>query len=124
MTRWFLRLLTSSAMRDLARRSKNLSTAQRLDLARRIKADHRLPLKVRYLLPLVVLYVGLPLDFIPDFIPVVGKLDDLAAMTAGSALLFRHERAQVLEEHLAAVEAGVAGDVPPKKFISPSWRWL
>jgi uncharacterized membrane protein YkvA (DUF1232 family) len=112
-------------MRDLARRSKQLSTSQRLDLARRIKADQRLPIKVRYLLPLVVLYVGLPLDLIPDFIPVAGMLDDLAAMTAGSALLFRHERAAILEEHLSAVEAGVAeGEAPPRKTISPSWRWL
>src|SRR5437762_1691464 len=125
MTRWLFRRFTSGPMRDIAQRAKRLTMAQRLDLGRRIKADHRLPLKVRYLLPLVILYVGLPLDLIPDFVPVVGQLDDLVAMVTGSALLFRRNRLVVVEEHLAAVEAGIIGTTvttDKRRFVPARWR--
>src|SRR5437899_3198966 len=50
------------------------------DIARtivRLAADPRLPTTVKVALAAAVLYLLSPIDLIPDFIPVLGALDDL-----------------------------------------------
>ena len=52
----------------------------------------RHPLAPRWLLPgvgLVVLYVLSPIDLIPDFIPVVGLLDDVVVVPLAIRFLLR-----------------------------------
>lgn len=43
----------------------------------------RAPLGVRVVLVLLVLYLASPIDLIPDFIPVLGQLDDLLVIAWG-----------------------------------------
>lgn len=57
-----------------------------LYLARR---DPRIPWYAKALALLVVGYAFSPIDLIPDFIPVVGYLDDLILIPLGIALLMR-----------------------------------
>jgi uncharacterized membrane protein YkvA (DUF1232 family) len=45
-----------------------------------------------------------PIDLIPDFIPVVGHLDDLMLVPLGLFLLLRLIPAPVMAEHRAAAE--------------------
>jgi uncharacterized membrane protein YkvA (DUF1232 family) len=45
-------------------------------LIRRLVADTTLPREVRIRLGLVLAYLALPIDLIPDFIPVLGYADD------------------------------------------------
>ena len=45
-------------------------------LCRRLLADRRVPWRHRALLAGLVAYLASPLDLIPDFIPVLGYLDD------------------------------------------------
>lgn len=47
---------------------------------------------------LVVGYALSPIDLIPDFIPVIGYLDDLIIVPAGIALLIKMIPKEVLEE--------------------------
>ncbi len=51
--------------------------------------DPRTPLLVRWLALAVAAYALSPVDLIPDFIPVVGYLDDLILVPAGLALVIR-----------------------------------
>lgn len=47
-----------------------------LRLVRRLAADKSLPRGVRVRLGLLLAYLALPIDLIPDFIPVLGYADD------------------------------------------------
>jgi uncharacterized membrane protein YkvA (DUF1232 family) len=47
---------------------------------------------------LIIGYVLSPIDFIPDFIPVIGYLDDFIIVFAGISLLIRMIPKEILEE--------------------------
>lgn len=55
---------------------------------RRTWQDPRTPWAARLLLLAAIAYVLLPMDIVPDVIPVLGWLDDLAILPA-AMLLFR-----------------------------------
>ena len=52
-----------------------------LRLIRRLAADPGLPRGVRIRLGAVLVYLALPIDLIPDFIPVLGYADDAIIVT-------------------------------------------
>lgn len=64
-------------LRDTAQRLKTEFAVYRLVLS-----HPRTPWMARILLGLAVGYVLLPFDLIPDFIPVIGHLDDLVIVPA------------------------------------------
>ena len=53
-------------------------------LLRRLLADGRVPRRRKAVLVALIGYLVLPIDLVPDFIPVAGQLDD--AIVAGLAL--------------------------------------
>ena len=60
--------------------------------------DPRLPWYARLFAALVVGYAFSPIDLIPDFIPVLGYLDDLALLPLGVWLALRMIPAEVLAD--------------------------
>ena len=60
-----------------------MTKAQLRELARAAKTA---PFRVKLVLALLVLYLASPLDLIPDFIPVLGQLDDV--LIAGVVLRY------------------------------------
>ncbi len=62
----------SAKLRQIARDAQREIAVYRLALA-----DARTPLPAKLALGLAVGYLLLPFDLIPDFIPVIGQLDDL-----------------------------------------------
>lgn len=50
-------------------------------LLRRLAADRTLPRGVRIQLGLLLAYLALPIDLIPDFIPILGYADDAIVVT-------------------------------------------
>ena len=99
--------MASRRTKRLARRVRGLSWRAKIDLAKRLLVDDRIPAPVRLVVPLLVLYLALPLDLIPDFIPVIGQLDDILVVAIGVALLARYVPERVLDQHLAELEPAV-----------------
>jgi uncharacterized membrane protein YkvA (DUF1232 family) len=75
--------------------------------------DPRVPWYARLLGACVVGYALSPIDLIPDFIPVLGYLDDLIVVPLGIALLIRLIPPPVLAESRAAARA--AADRPTSR---------
>ena len=72
--------------------------------------DPRVPWYAKALGLAVAAYALSPIDLIPDFIPVLGYLDDLILVPLGIALVMKLIPADVLAEHRA--EALAAQDRP------------
>jgi len=72
-----------------------------LYLARR---DPRIPWYARLLAIVIVAYALSPIDLIPDFIPVLGYLDDLVIVPLGIVLLAKLIPVQVLDEYRMKAE--------------------
>lgn len=72
-------------------RLKVWAAALKRDVAALVIAvrDPRTPLIARIVATLVVAYALSPIDLIPDFIPVLGYLDDLVLVPLGLALVLR-----------------------------------
>jgi uncharacterized membrane protein YkvA (DUF1232 family) len=72
-----------------------------VDLASR---DPRVPWYAKLVALLVVAYALSPIDLIPDFIPVIGYLDDLMLMPLGVLLVIHLVPSGIMAEHLATAE--------------------
>ena len=70
--------------------------------------DPRVPWYAKAVGVCVVAYALSPIDLIPDFIPVLGLLDDLVLVPLGLLLVVKLIPADILAEHRAAA-AAVAG---------------
>jgi len=60
--------------------------------------DPRTPWYARLMLLIVVGYALSPIDLIPDFIPIIGSLDDLIIVSLGFFLAMKMIPKEVLEE--------------------------
>ncbi|MFH1368004.1 MAG: YkvA family protein [Elusimicrobiota bacterium] len=69
--------------------------------------DKRTPWYARLIAVLVVLYAVSPVDLIPDFIPVIGHLDDIIIIPLGIYMAFRLIPPEVLKDHRARSEEAV-----------------
>ena len=58
-------------------------------LVSRLARDRRVPRRTRLWLGAAGVYLASPIDLIPDFIPVLGYLDDLILVPLGIALVLR-----------------------------------
>ena len=73
--------------------------------------DPRVPWYAKAVGACVVAYALSPIDLIPDFVPVLGYLDDLVLVPLGLLLVLRLIPADILAEHRAAAAAVVARPV-------------
>ncbi len=73
-----------------------------------VARDPRVPWSARVVIALVLAYAASPIDLIPDFIPVVGHLDDLIVVPLGIALAIRLIPAQVMVDARQRTEAAMA----------------
>ena len=76
---------------------KTLDALQRETLALAFAArDPHVPWTARAVIALVLAYAASPIDLIPDFVPVLGQIDDLIIVPLGVALAVRLIPPQVM----------------------------
>jgi len=71
----------------------------------RLFRDRRVPILPKALLVLTLVYVVSPLDIIPDFIPVIGEMDDVVVVLSGLWLFIRLCPPEVVRETVHDIAA-------------------
>ncbi len=77
-------------------------------LLHRLATDSSLPRSVRVRLWLLFGYLALPIDLIPDFIPVLGYADDAIITCAVLRSVVRRAGAEVVRRHWPGTHDGLA----------------
>ena len=77
-------------------------------LVRRLAGDGTLPRGVRWRLWLLLAYLLLPLDLVPDFLPVVGYADDAIVIALVLRSVTRAAGPEALERHWPGTPEGLA----------------
>lgn len=91
----------------------------------RLTFDKRVPLALRVLVPLAILYALSPVDFIRDRVPVVGRFDDLIVLVLAVLLLTKLAPRHVVDEHLGRPRASSRPeDRDPSKVVDGSARLI
>jgi uncharacterized membrane protein YkvA (DUF1232 family) len=104
------RRLPPGIVRDLAAFIPDCVTA-----VRRLRRDPRVPRRARIAIVLAGIWVASPIDLIPEFIPVIGPLDDIVVV----ALALRYAARQVPHEVLLAAWPGERRIIDRLLGISP-----
>jgi uncharacterized membrane protein YkvA (DUF1232 family) len=68
-------------------------------LCRRLIADPRVPVRHKLALRALAGYLELPLDLIPDFIPIIGRLDDALVVALAIRAARRSADAELIRQH-------------------------
>lgn len=76
-------------------------------LTRRLAADPTVPRGVRIWLIVLLVYLLLPIDLVPDFIPVIGYADDAIIVALVLRFATRHAGADALDRHWPGTPQGL-----------------
>lgn len=77
-------------------------------MLRRLAGDKTLPGGVRVRLWLLLAYLALPIDLVPDFIPVIGYADDAVIVALTLRSVARRAGPEALEKHWPGTPDGLA----------------
>ena len=90
--------------------------------------DPRVPRAAKLVIVLVVAYALSPIDLIPDFIPVLGYLDDMLLLPMGIALAIKLMPRDVWEDCKSQARAELASELPRNRaaaiVIATVWLTL
>ena len=94
-------------------------------LLRRLAADPALPREVRIRLALLLGYLALPIDLIPDLVPVLGYADDAIVVALALRLVVRRAGPEALAHHWPGTPEGLCtlhrlAQLPPSSGSSDS----
>lgn len=77
-------------------------------LVRRLAGDGSLPRSTRVTLGLLVAYLVIPIDLVPDFLPVIGYADDAIVVALALRRVVRVAGVDAIERHWRGSPAGLA----------------
>ncbi|MDT4995880.1 MAG: hypothetical protein QOH97_5772 [Actinoplanes sp.] len=78
-----------------------------LRLLKRLASDKNLPRGVRVRLWALLIYLAVPIDLIPDFIPVIGYADDAIIVALALRSVARRAGLPALQQHWPGTPAGL-----------------
>jgi uncharacterized membrane protein YkvA (DUF1232 family) len=76
-------------------------------LVRRLLRDDRVPRSRKLLLAALIGYLAMPIDLVPDFIPIAGQLDDAIIVALVLRSVLRAGGPQQLREHWPGPESSL-----------------
>jgi uncharacterized membrane protein YkvA (DUF1232 family) len=76
-------------------------------LFRRLLGDARVPRRAKLALAFLLVYLLMPFDLVPDFIPIAGQLDDAILVAAVIGYVVRRAGRSVVEEQWPGSERGL-----------------
>ncbi|MCL4505887.1 MAG: DUF1232 domain-containing protein [Chloroflexi bacterium] len=97
------------------------SVINRLRLVVRLLRDPRVPLYLKLVPFASLLYVVLPIDVVPDVIPLLGQLDDVGIVVLAVEAFIMMSPQHVVQEHLADIEAS-AQNAADGTVIDGEWH--
>lgn len=89
-------------------------------LVRRLATDRALGRGVRWRLWLLLAYLAMPIDLVPDFIPVIGYADDAIVIALTLRSVVRHAGAEALERHWSGTPEGLAAVLRLAGVVRPA----
>ena len=99
--------------------SLDLGVIDRLRLGWRLLRDPRIPAWPKWIVPAgALIYTLSPVDALPDFIPLLGQLDDLSIIAVAVAvvtMLVKWSPQEVVEEHASALGIYDAMPMTPER---------
>ena len=98
--------MTSRAASWMSWPSLIKSVWQRVRLAIRLMREPTLSWFFKAIPVAALLYVISPLDLIPDVLPVIGEVDDLAILLLALELFVKLSPSRIVAHHQAAIDAG------------------
>jgi uncharacterized membrane protein YkvA (DUF1232 family) len=104
----FVLFLSTARPKGLALREAMRLVPDTLRLLGRLAGDRSLPKGVRIRLGLVMAYLALPFDIVPDFIPVIGYLDDVILLCVVLRSTVRRAGPDAIRRHWPGTEDGLA----------------
>ena len=89
----------------------------------RLSFDKRVPLILRALLPVAIIYAVSPFDLVPDRLPILGRFDDLIFIALSLLLLVKLSPKEVVDEHNGvAPPSNRPEEKDPKNVVDGSGR--
>jgi uncharacterized membrane protein YkvA (DUF1232 family) len=79
-----------------------------LRLLRRLASDHSVPRAARVRLWLLLGYLAVPIDLVPDFVPVLGYADDAIVVSCVLRSVVRRAGGAVVRRHWPGTDDGLA----------------
>jgi len=106
---WFLMLviLWRAKPDDVTLREALRLVPDLLRLLKRLAADRTLPRGIRVRLVLLIGYLAMPIDLVPDFIPVLGYADDVLVVAIVLRSVVRIAGPEALERHWSGTPEGL-----------------
>lgn len=87
------------AVRGMWVKEAALALPNLIKLVYRLMRDERIPRKSKAILGAILGYIVIPIDVVPDFIPVIGQTDDALLLAYGIRHIIEIAGADIVLEH-------------------------
>ena len=91
----------------------------------RLMLDRRVPMQLKMILPVALVYLISPLDLIRDMVPVLGRIDDVLVIAVAVVLFLGMAPKHLVSEHTGGRQGdGGPGPQAGGKVIAGTYRFI